>query len=157
MHRFPEAIAAQQQALKLDEGNSEIWGNLGNALYWSPDRRQESAVNYRRAVSIATSRLQVNPRDAETVAYLANYSAMLDNRQQALSQLKRALELAPSDGEVLFRAALVYNHFGDTEQTLTYLKKAADAGYSRAIIRDSPDFMALQQNQEFKALTATKP
>jgi len=156
MHRFPEAIAAQRQALKLNEGNTEIWGNIGDALYWSPNQRPEAASQYRRAVAIATSRLQVNPRDAETLAYLANYFAMLDSRQQALSQLKHALELAPSDGEVLFRAALVYNHFGDTEQTLTYLKKAADAGYSRAIIRDSPDFMALQQNSQFKALTATQ-
>jgi len=35
---------------------------------------------------------------------------------------------------------------------LSYLKKAVDAGYSRAIIRDSPDFEALQQNPQFKAL-----
>jgi tetratricopeptide (TPR) repeat protein len=156
MHRFPEAITAHEHALKLDEGNSEFWGNLGNALYWSLGRRRESAADYRRAANVATTRLQVNPRDAEMQAYLANYSAMVDDRQPALDHLARALELAPADGEVLFRAALVYNHFGDTERTLTYLKKAASAGYSRAIIKDTPDFGGLQGNSKFISLTATK-
>ena len=156
VHRFSESIAAQEEALKLNDTHWEIWGNLGDALYWSPQRRGESYDKYRKAISIAESRVRINPRDAETMAYLANYSAMLDKRQAAFNYLQRALALAPTDGEVLFRAAVVYNHFHDTDQTLTYLKKAADVGYSRAIIEDSPDFQGLQQNPEFRALGGNK-
>jgi eukaryotic-like serine/threonine-protein kinase len=152
MHRYPEAIAALEQALKHDNSYWQIWGNLGDAFYWSPDRRGEAAEKYRKAIAIAVSKLQVNPRDAETLAYVANYSAMLDDRQAAFSSLQRALAIAPSKGEVLFRAAIVYNRFNQTQQALAYLKKAAEVGYSRAIIRDTPDFQALQQNQQFQSL-----
>jgi len=152
MHRFPEAIASQEQAVKLDGGNWEYWGNLGDALYWSPDRRAQADAKYKQAISIAASKVQINPRDARILVYLANYSAMVGDKQAALGYLQRALEAAPSNSEILFRAAAVYSHFNETASALSYLKKAADAGYSRAIIRDSPDFAALQQNPQFKAL-----
>jgi serine/threonine-protein kinase len=157
MHRFPEAIAALEQALKIDESDWMNWGNLADALYWSPDRHPQASAKYRQAVTIGTLRLQINPRDADTLAYLANYSAMLDDRQAAFGYLQKALDLAPSKGEVLFRAAIVYNHFGQTDQSLAYLQKAVNVGYSRTIIRDTPDFQTLQQNPQFRALAGVPP
>ena len=157
MHRFPEATAAQEQAVKINEGLWEYWGNLGDALYWSPDRRGQAGEKYKRAISIAASKLQVNPRDARILVYLANYSAMVGDRSSALAYLQRALEAAPSDGEVLFRAAVVQNHFNQTDLALSYLKKAVEVGYSRAVIKDSPDFEAVQQNPQFKALVGNSP
>ncbi len=152
MHRFPEAIAVLEQALKLDNTYWQIWGNLGDALYWSPEQRPQAPAKYRQAISIGLTKLQVNPRDAELLAYVANYFAMLDDRPAAFSYLQRALQTTPVKGEVLFRAAIVYNHFNQTDQALAYLKKAVDIGYSRAIVRDTPDFQALQQNQQFQSL-----
>jgi len=152
MHRFPEAIAALEQALKLDNSDWQIWGNLGDALYWSPEQRAQAPAKYRQAISIALSKLQVNPRDAEILAYVANYSAMLNDRAAALSYVQKALALGSPKGEVLFRAAIVYHHFNQTEQALAYLKQAVDVGYSRAIVRDTPDFQTLQQNQQFQLL-----
>ncbi len=157
MHRYPEAIAAQEEAVRLNDSHWEIWGNLGDALYWSRQRRSEASEKYHKAISIAVSKLQVNPRDATILAYLADYSAMVDDRRAAFDYLQRALELEPTNGEVLFRAAIVYNRFNQTEQALTYLKKAADVGYSPAIIRDSPDFEALQQDPQFKAIVPRNP
>ena len=52
----------------------------------------------------------------------------------------------------MFRAALVYNQFGDQRQTLDWLKKAVAADYSRTIVRDTPDFGHLQSDPAFKAL-----
>ena len=157
MHRFPESITAQEQAVKIDEGNWECWGNLADSLYWSPNRRAEADAAYKRAISIAASKAQINPKDSLVLAYLANYSAMIGERPAALGYLQRALDAAPSNGEVLLRAAVVYNHFNQTDQTLNYLKKASDVGYSRAIIKDSPDFAALQQNPRFKAVIGNSP
>jgi len=154
MNRFPEAITALEQALKIDDRDWMNWGNLGDALYWSLNRRNESAPNYRKALEIAVSKLQVNPEDVPTLAYLADYSAMLGNKEQALGYLQKALELAPSNGDVLFRAAIIYNHFNQQDQALSFLKKAVDAGYSRAIIRDTPDFSNLQRNPQFRAAIA---
>ena len=88
------------------------------------------------------------------LAYLADYSAMVGNKEAAYSYLQRALKASPSDGDVLFRAAIVYNHFNQPDQALLYLKKATQTGYSRNVIRDSPDFANLQQNPGFRALVA---
>jgi serine/threonine-protein kinase len=155
MHRYPEAIAALEQALKIDDHDWLNWGNLGDALYWSPSRRAEAEAKYRKAIAIAASKLEVNAGDVPTLAYLADYSAMVGDRQTAITYIEKALKLAPSNGEALFRAALVYNHFNQTNQTLTYLTKAVEAGYSRTVVRDTPDFGNLQQHPMFRQLAAT--
>jgi eukaryotic-like serine/threonine-protein kinase len=155
MHRYSEAIDALQKALNLDDQDWMSLGNLADALYWSTDRRGEAEAKYRKAISIAVSKLEVNPDDALTLAYLADYSAMIADRQSAFQYLEKALKVAPLNGEVLFRAAIVYHHFNETGQALSYLKKAVDAGYSRTVIRDTPDFGDLQQDLQFRSLTAT--
>jgi serine/threonine-protein kinase len=154
MGRFPEAITALEESLKLDDHDWMNWGNLADALYWSPVRRNEAAAKYNKAIAMAASKLQVNPEDVETLAYLADYSAMVGDRNAADNYLQRALKLAPNNGEALYRAAIVCNHFNQREQTLSYLKKAVQAGYSRSVIRDTPDFAGLQQDSEFRTIIA---
>ena len=157
MRRFPDAVAAMREALKLDDGNWSNWGDLGDALYWSGNQGNEAMSAYRKAISLAVPKLEVNPQDDYTLAYLAEYSAMAGDHQAALDYLQRAMKAAPDKGEVLFRAALVYNHFGETEQALAFLKRAADAGYSRSIIRDTPDFATLQQYPQFRTIAGQGP
>ena len=152
MHRFPEAIDAQEQALKIKQNNFETWGNLADALYWSPNRRPEAAANYKRAAELASSRVQLDPGNARIMVYLGGYLAMLGDRQEALKDAEKALKAAPSNGEVLFRAAVIYNQLGEQEQALSLLKKAADLGYSKRLIRDSPEFEAIARNPRFKTI-----
>jgi serine/threonine-protein kinase len=152
LRRFDEAAQMYQKGLNLDDRDSLIWGNLGDALYWTPGRRTEAAAAYRKAISRAASKLQVNPRDATLLAFVATYNAMVGNNTAALSNLQHALELAPKDAEVRFRAALVYNQLGDTEQTLSALEKAIAAGYPPSAIRDTPDFDHLRDNPRVQTL-----
>ena len=149
--RHPEAVASLEQALRIDDRDWMNWGNLGDALYWSSGRRNEAEGKYQRAVSMATSKLKVNPDDVLTLAYLADYSAMLGDKDHAFDYLQRALKLAPTNGDVLFRAAIVYNHFNQPEQAIAYLNKAIQAGYSRTVVRDTSDFANLTQNPQFRA------
>jgi serine/threonine protein kinase/tetratricopeptide (TPR) repeat protein len=150
---YPAAIDAFKSAQKFDERYFLAWGNLGDALYWSAGRRGESAVAYKKAVELARSDLAVNPEDAVLAANIAEYSAMLDDRQTADQYANRALQIDPKNPEVLFRSALVYNHFGDTAKTLAQLKKAVNAGFAVVTIRDTPDFDPLKNNAEFRNLT----
>jgi eukaryotic-like serine/threonine-protein kinase len=152
LRQFSDAAHAYEQGLKLDDRDSLIWGNMGDALYWTPGRRHEAESAYRKAISIASSKLQVNPRDATLLAFVATYHAMLEDKNSAKTDVLRALNLAPKDAEVSFRAALVYNHFGDTEQTLSFLERAIAAGYPAAAIRDTPDFDPLRDNPRVQAL-----
>jgi len=153
LKRFGDAAENFQQAAKLDSRNYISWGNLGDALYWTPGRRQEARKAYQTAISLAKAKLDVNPRDANTLAIVAVYYAMTDDKAKAQESLERALKIAPNDPDVMFRAGLVYNHFGETDRSLTWLKKAVDAGVSRSSIRDLPDFDSLKGDPKFEALT----
>jgi eukaryotic-like serine/threonine-protein kinase len=152
LRRFADAAESFQQAAKFDDRNWINWGNLGDALYWTLGRRQEAKKPYQTAILLASAKLEVNPRDANTLAGVACYYAMLDNKAQAEEILQRALEVAPGDPDVMFRAGIVYNHFGDSDRTLAWLKKAVDHGFSRSSIRDLPDFDPLKGNPQFRAL-----
>jgi tetratricopeptide (TPR) repeat protein/tRNA A-37 threonylcarbamoyl transferase component Bud32 len=152
-HQFEHAVDTLQKGIELDEHNYINWGNLGDALYWIPARRSESSSAYQHAVSLARSQLEVNPRDASAMGYLAEYRAMLGDKKAALASLDQALHQSPKDPQILFQAALIYNHFGDTAQCLAWLKKAVDAGYPRTIVRLMPDFEGLKTNAQFRTLT----
>jgi len=117
-----------------------IWGNLADALYWSPGRRTEATKNYQKALVIGKATLQVNADDVLTLAYLADYSIMVGDEESANQYLRRALKLAPTNGEVLFRAAIVLNHLAKKDEAFSCLKQAIAVGYSKNIIRDTPDF-----------------
>jgi hypothetical protein len=82
---------------------------------------------------------------------------MVEDRKAAFDYLEKAQRLAPSSGEVAFRAAIIYSHFNQPEQAIAELKKAIDAGYSRPIIRDTPDFQVRQHDPSFAALVGNSP
>lgn len=152
MRRYQESVESLQQALKIDDKDWLNWGNLGDTLYQIPARRPESLAAYQKAIDLARPRLEVNPKDSFALAFTADYYAMLNQDSQAREQIKKALEIAPADADVLFRAAILYNHFGDKGKTLEYLTKAVTAGYSRTVIRDTPDFDHVRDEPRFRAL-----
>ena len=152
MRRYSDSAESLQEALKIDPKDWQNWGNLGDTLFQVPARRAEAMSAYKKAIELAKTRLEVNPRDAYTLAFTADYYAMLDQERQAKEELARALELAPADADVLFRAAILHNHFADTEKTLVYLGKAVAAGYSPTVIRDTPDFDHLKDEPRYLRL-----
>lgn len=152
MRRYDEAADSLQQALKIDDQDWMNWGNLGDTLYQIPARRAEATRAYRKAIELVNARLEVNPRDAFMLAFSADYHAMLDEESTAREQMARALDAAATDADVLFRAGILNNHFGDAEKTLDFLNKAVAAGYSRTVIRDTPDFDHLRNDSRFRVL-----
>ena len=155
MRRYSDSAESLQQALQIDSTDWQNWGNLADALFQIPPRREEAKQAYRKAIDLAKKRLEVNPRDAYVLAFNADYCAMLDQEGNAKQQLEQALEIAPNDPDVLFRSAILYNHFGDKEKTLIFLIKAIAAGYSRTVIRDTPDFD--HADARFRALILKSP
>ncbi len=153
---FPESAENIRMSLKLDDTDPLNWGNLGDALYWTPGHRQEAMPAYQKAMTLLRSKLEINPRDAEALGYLAMYCAMTGDKDGATTNLQRALAVAPKSPDVLFNAAFVYNHFGDSERALQWLKKALDAGYSKSQVEANPNFDQLRDKAGFKALVAQK-
>ena len=150
-HKFDDAATAFQAGLNLGDSEPVNWGNLGDALYWNPNRHSEAAKAYKQAIYLARAKLAVNPNDIETWAYLGEYSAMIDDRRTGEQAIQQVTRLGTTDPLIMFRLALIHNHFGETDQTLAWLRKAVTAGLPRFFIRDTPDFEKLQGNPTFQA------
>ena len=150
--RFEEAAHAYEEATKLDQREWLLWGNLGDAYRSSPAKQDQAAGAYRHALSLAGERLQVNPRDATLLGYMAYYHAVLNQRDEALACAKKALGVAPGDPELLFNVALTYNQLGEVDPALHWLKKALAAGYPRDAVRDTPLLDGLLPNPGFQRL-----
>ncbi len=156
LHRYDEAAGAQEEAVKLNPTDYMPWWNLADSSYWAPGKRAQAFEAYRRTISLATGGLRVNSRDAYPLGVLAYCHAMLGERKPALEYLLAGLKLTPDDSEMRFKAALVYNQFGDTSETLTWLKKALASGLSVAIVRDTPNFDSLRPDPRFQELIQAK-
>jgi serine/threonine protein kinase/tetratricopeptide (TPR) repeat protein len=156
LRRYGEASVAYEQAVKLNQKDYILWWNLADGYYWAPGKRARTAEAYRQAISLANEALRVNPRDDYALGVLAYCHAMLGERKPALGYLQAGLERAPEDSEMRFKAALVYNQFGDITQALGWLRKALAAGLSAAVVRDTPNFDSLQSDPRFQELFQPK-
>ncbi len=150
---FDRAAGNYEQGLKLTSGDDWLsWGNFADACYQLPGRREQAMNAYRQAIQFADANIKVNPRDGLTWAYRSTYLAMLDRKDEALISLQKAISFSPQDPDVRLRAALVYNHFGDTDRTIEWLRKAREAGTSASLIRGTPDFDHLSGDPRLQAL-----
>ena len=152
MRRYSEAAARFEEAVKLDEKNYLLWGNLGDAYYWAPGRRAEAAGAYGKAIELGEGKLRVNSRDAEVLSSLAMYHAMREERRPAMDDLSASLQLKPRSPDLLFNAGIAYQQLGDTKRALDALEKAVAAGVSPATLRDTPNFDGLRGNPRFLRL-----
>jgi len=156
VQRFAEAARTYEQAVKLNPADYEMWGNLGDAYYWSPGEESKAAPAYQKAISLADAALRVNPRDAVIMCNLALYHAMLREKGPALAFLRRALKLSPDNPDFLFKAAEIDNQFGSTETALASLERAIARGYSPFFARDHPIFRNLNMDLRFHKLVDNK-
>jgi serine/threonine-protein kinase len=152
MRRYPEAALNFEEALQLDKTGWLTWGNLGDAYYWAPGKRQQAGDAYREAIRLVDLKLRVNAKDGPALAYRATYLAMIERKSDALTGLEKAISISPRDPDVCFRAALVYNHFGDVDHSLEWLQKALAAGLPTTFIRSTPDFDHFQSEPRFRKL-----
>jgi tetratricopeptide (TPR) repeat protein/predicted Ser/Thr protein kinase len=156
LQRYAEASEAYQQAVNFSKTDYVLWWNLADGYNWTPGKRAQAVEAYHEAISLAVDRLRVDSKDAYALGVVAYCHAMLGERKQALAYLQSGLKLAPEDSEMRFKAALVYNQFADTGQTLSWLKSALASGLSVANARDTPNFDSLRSDPRFRELIEPK-
>jgi eukaryotic-like serine/threonine-protein kinase len=156
LRRYPDAAHSYEQATKLLPQFPTVWGNLGEAYYWSPGQRAQAAGAFQKAVSLADEQLRVNPREPRVLGQMAWYHAMLGQRKDARGDLSKALQIAPDNPDLQFKAALVHCHLGEAQAALEWLKKAHSAGVPSSEARNNPFFDCLQNDPEFQKLIQEK-
>jgi eukaryotic-like serine/threonine-protein kinase len=153
---FAQAATNYRQAIKFNDRDPDLWGNLADALFYNGLRGQAMDA-YRKQLELLSEQLKVNPQDAERQGDAASSYAMLGDKENAVAHLARSLELGHSNKELLFNAAVVYNDLGETGVALEWLQKALTAGYSASIVKDAPSFDNLRTNQQFQQLLSRAP
>ncbi|HEY6274635.1 MAG TPA: tetratricopeptide repeat protein, partial [Terriglobales bacterium] len=151
LRRFDEAAASFNDALRYNDRDYVVWGNLGLAYQYAGDHAR-AAVAFQQAVSRAKERLQVNSQDPLVLADLATYYSALGQQALAFDSIRHALRLAPSNPELLLDEAMMYNDSGDTERAVRAVRNALLAGYTLDSLRDAPAFDNLRGDARFKSL-----
>jgi serine/threonine-protein kinase len=152
MRRYEDSAAKYEEAVKLDDKNYILWGNLGDAYYWTPGKRSNAIAAYGRAVALAEEQFRINSHDGQLLGALAEYHAMRGERQIALDYLNRSLKLQPNNPVLLFNAGVVYQQIGESGRALGALERAVSLGIPPQMIRDTPNFEALRKDQRFVLL-----
>ena len=154
LRKYDKAAQGDKDAIKLDDSDYSVWGALADSYYYGGNKSL-AAETYRKAISLAEQRLKVNPRDVDVLSDLASYWSMLGDRKHALDYLDRSL-LGKNEKELLYQAALVYNHLHETGTALEWLNKALAAGYSKTMAGKMPDWDNLRNNPRYQALMQQK-
>lgn len=149
-----EAIELLEKAAKLSPNEFDIRGNLGDAYRAVRGYEAKASETYTRSVALAREQLRLNPRDFRAQSFVASGLAKTGHLDEAEKEMRKALDLAPKDPEILADAAVVTALAGRDSETLELLKKAVAAGYCGAILARQPEFNRLHDEPAFRSIVA---
>ncbi len=150
--RTRAAAASFEKAVELTPQHFYVWANLGDAYRWTPGLEPKAAAAYARAIALAREELRVNPQDGVVHSVLALCLAKTGDNAAAERHVRAALASAPDSPELLYNAALVAALAGRRAEALRFLGRAAEGGYSRALIASEPELAGLRREAAFQAI-----
>lgn len=125
-------------------------------IYRSMNRRADLLDSARRGVAAAAAQLELRPDDVRALYLGCTGLLVLDETAKADEWARRAVELAPDDGLVLYNIACFYTQAGEIAHALDCLERAALPGMaSRSWIEHDDDLAPLRGNPRFEAIVAT--
>jgi tetratricopeptide (TPR) repeat protein len=154
--RYGDAAAQYEKAIELAPKDPVRWGNLADAYRWTPNLAGKAPQAFRKAIELTEGLLTTNPRDARLRSNLAMYRWSAGDREGSLREAEESMRLAPKNGFVLFRAALVYEQAGMRERALSLLEACLKAGYSMEEIRKAPPLADLRKDEGYRRLEAAQ-
>ena len=141
-----------RQAVRLDQGSYQVWGNLAAALDAS-GRRDEGLEAHREARRLVEERLMVNPRDPALHIALADHLAALNDPAGSRRHLQAALDLKPADAHFFFTLATFYEQrLQQRDRALKALAEAVSLGQTWREVDRSPLLAELRRDPRFQAL-----
>lgn len=149
---FEKAATMYEEALRLNDQDYRIWGNLGVAYYWAPGGREKAIPAFRRALQGGEEALNVNPTNAETIADLSGYHAMIGEKDKALTLATRAIRTDSSNAQAMYVVGTTYEQLGDREKALLWIGRAIEGGYSFNDVEQQPELKELRADPRYEKL-----
>ncbi len=147
--KFSEAAEAVQKALKLNDKDFLVWGNLA-ITYEGLKDKDKAAKAWDRELELLEQAAQTSPRDPVVQADLGLLYAKKKMREKAISHIQSALVLAPDDANVLEAVGEAYEDLGDRDQALQNIEKSLQKGNSIATLKGVPDLQGLLADPRFR-------
>jgi TolB-like protein/Tfp pilus assembly protein PilF len=151
---FDQAADRYANAVNLAPMDYRLWGNLADAYYFAKGRKQVADVAYRRAIEFGEQRLDVNANDMDTLSDIAYYYSRLDEKKKALELNTKARDALPDNMYVHYNSALIYAHFGATDEALSSIERAVALDYQRELLSIDPGLSGLKEHEKFKQLVS---
>jgi serine/threonine-protein kinase len=158
--RYADAANALEKATQLAPTIYLYWANLGDAYRWIPNGTARANVCYDRAIQLAAGELKLNPTNAAIRARMAVYLAKRGKGRTADEEIRAALDADPTNPTYMFKAAMVANLEGRSDDALNLLADALEHGYSATEVARERDFDNLRKDGRLQQLlqrTATMP
>jgi tetratricopeptide (TPR) repeat protein len=127
--RYADAAAMFERALEVEDGDYQVWGNLGHAHVLG-GRPQQADAPLRRAVELAHEELRLRPNDPEVLCHLAGYHADLGERDAGIAALEAAIAQAPADPLLIADIAHTFEDLDQRERALEWVERAFANGVS---------------------------
>jgi eukaryotic-like serine/threonine-protein kinase len=151
---YDKAAQMYREALKINNNDYLMWGNLAVAQHYILGKSNESLDTYNKAISMAEKEMKINANDPEIISNLAGYYADVDDTTNAIELLNKSLKIAPDNSAVMYRAATINEHFKNREKALYWITKALKNGYSRSEIEQEPELKELTSDGRYKQLAS---
>ncbi len=147
---YTQAVTALEKAIEVGGGSNEyrLWGNLGDAYRWAPDRTPQAEEAYLRAIQLLQEKLTATP-DVGLQTRLALYLAKRGDLDQALAQISAITDPPSDDVSSWFRLAIVREICGQRADALAALRTALQAGYSISEVQRDPELLKLRQDARY--------
>jgi tetratricopeptide (TPR) repeat protein len=149
--QYNAAVQMFEQAVELKPNDVLLRGNMADAYRWSA-QPEKAAAAYDQAIAMAYKSYRVNPRDAETLGYLAIDYAKKGDNAQAMEFIRRAREIDPKGNTQMYEEAVIYALAGRTTEALKSLGEALRSGYTVLEARNDPELKSLRERPEFQKL-----
>jgi tetratricopeptide (TPR) repeat protein len=147
--RYAEASRDFEKAVALTPQRYEGWADLADASHWSgAEARAKDACA--RAVQLAHSEMQINPRNPTAPARIAVCLARAGDAAGAREKIGQALALTRKDPRVLYDAALVASLGGKRQESLDWIARAVEVGCGIEQVRREPQFADLRDDPKFE-------
>ena len=150
-HDFTQAIIMYEKATGLSPTLALYWGNLADALYYSK-QLVRAEILYAKAIDLAELALINNPKDVAALSTVALYCARLKQASKAKEYIEQALNLAPSEINVLYYAAIVNFEINQMDLAWQWLEKAVLSGYPIELLSNAPELILYKKDKRFKVL-----
>ena len=151
--RDQEAIPYFLRALALESpgGTPQALSLMYLAIaYRRCNQVVEAKQTNQRGLEVAEADMARNPRDGYSRAFLAYFSAVLKDRDRAVSEIAQALRLRPDDSDTRWRAILTYEELGLRDKTIELLRSST--GDQLADLSRWPDLAGLHKDSRVSEL-----